>query len=602
MVFQSVAVSNIYKETKDFLILGLTGRTGSGCTTAASKLASVDFDIPLEGYEGLSVNELKKHKIIKKYLDSIRWTPFYKLEVSNIITFHLLVLSDSELKSYLAAFPSLNDCAEQVLQAFSGKFSAVRKSAIECKEHVYKVRSEFVGELYALYFRDLFNVTSFLRRLLEAHIFTGLYQQTGDNIRSSGSACNSSFDPECIFNFPRHINYIIKIAHAHARQNNTQCRIVIDAIRNPYEAFYLKRRYANFYLVSINTENAQRLLSLREFRNLSDAEIVALDKKEYPSKLSAERRFIAQNIQECIENSDIHIHNSKVSEFTHNDLVSQLAWYVALMIHPGLVMPTSLENCMQIAYSAKHSSGCISRQVGAVVTDESYGIKAVGWNSTPQGQTPCLLRNAEDILKGVNSEDYSYYELNDKKFHNALSHKYKDLIVSSKGSGRNLSFCFKSVQNEIEGEKNQVHTRSLHAEENAFLQISKHGGQKLSGGILFTTASPCELCAKKAYQLGVKKIVYIDPYPGIATDHILSVGVGRPELELFRGAVGRAFYQLYQPVMPYKDELELVFDIPKYSDPAKKSRDLLERENAELLEKIRFLEGRLLASGDSGTA
>ncbi len=51
---------------------------------------------------------------------------------------------------------------------------------------------------------------------------------------------------------------------------------------------------------------------------------------------------------------------------------------------------------MQLAFSAKLNSGCISRQVGAVVTDDNYSIKSVGWNSTPEGQTPCLLRNANE--------------------------------------------------------------------------------------------------------------------------------------------------------------------------------------------------------------
>ncbi|WP_235652631.1 hypothetical protein [Pseudomonas amygdali] len=93
--------------------------------------------------------------------------------------------------------------------------------------------------------------------------------------------------------------------------------------------------------------------------------------------------------------------------------------------------------------------------------------------------------------------------------------------------------------------------------------------------------------------LGIKKIFFIDPYPGIATDHVISVGIDRPVLELFRGAVGRAFYQLYQPVMPYKDELELVFEIPKYSNPDKKSRSVLQSENEKLQERIRVLESEL---------
>jgi dCMP deaminase len=128
-------------------------------------------------------------------------------------------------------------------------------------------------------------------------------------------------------------------------------------------------------------------------------------------------------------------------------------------------------------------------------------------------------------------------------------------LATSPADGRNNAFCFKSEYNAFTGDRNQVHTRSLHAEENAFLQISKYGLGSIEGGLLFTTASPCELCAKKAYQLGITKIYYIDPYPGIALDHILQGGLKNPVLILFSGAIGRAFHKLYSPIVAYKDEL-----------------------------------------------
>jgi Cytidine and deoxycytidylate deaminase zinc-binding region len=120
--------------------------------------------------------------------------------------------------------------------------------------------------------------------------------------------------------------------------------------------------------------------------------------------------------------------------------------------------------------------------------------------------------------------------------------------------------CFKSLRNSITEGKNQVHTRSLHAEESAFLQITKYGGNGIKGGKLFTTASPCELCSKKAYQLGIKVIYYIDPYPGIAGKQILNAGAieNQPTVRLFNGAIGKAYHWLYEPIMSYKDELSLL--------------------------------------------
>ena len=41
--------------------------------------------------------------------------------------------------------------------------------------------------------------------------------------------------------------------------------------------------------------------------------------------------------------------------------------------------------------------------------------------------------------------------------------------------GRKHPYCFKDIYNSIKEKDNQVYTRALHAEENAFLQIVKYG-------------------------------------------------------------------------------------------------------------------------------
>jgi len=249
------------------------------------------------------------------------------------------------------------------------------------------------------------------------------------------------------------------------------------------------------------------------------------------------------------------------------------------MQHPGLVTPTPVERCMQAAFGARANSGCISRQVGAVVTNVNYSVKAVGWNDVPQGQVPCVLRNVTHLLKGnYDHAAYSDYEKKNENLHSELKRQFKFKIVNFDESknARNLSFCFKTSYNNFNPKgNNQVHTRSLHAEENAFLQISKYGGQGIEGGHLFTTASPCELCAKKAYQLGIKTIHYIDPYPGISIDHVLGSGTRKPELRLFYGAIGGAYHDLYEPIMPFKDELAL-FGISNPYPDEKHIRTLIE--------------------------
>ena len=133
------------------------------------------------------------------------------------------------------------------------------------------------------------------------------------------------------------------------------------------------------------------------------------------------------------------------------------------------------------------------------------------------------MRNLKDLTNGTipHQENikyiYSKFELSgetsydNKKytFLDKIKEDYKNLEQASCNmKGLPFSYCFKTLENRYSGDKNQVFTRSLHAEENAMMQMVKYGGEPLINGIIYVTASPCELCSKKLYQIGVRKIVY----------------------------------------------------------------------------------------------
>jgi deoxycytidylate deaminase len=430
-------------------------------------------------------------------------------------------------------------------------------------------------------FNDFFRYSYLIRKFtqnfkkelndLETGLYVSVYQAAGNSIRKTGQILTnyqaSPFKPEKVFHLPTSINRIIKCL----RKISPKTFIVIDAIRNQYEARYFRDRYSSFYLVSINAPDKDRKKYLQRVHKFNVVQLEEIDKKESgetsgeSSKTSDEfKYFISQNVKKCIEISDIHIFNPRNELDNNNVLKAQLAWYVALMLHPGLVPPTTTERTMQIAYTAKSNSGCISRKVGAVITNIDNSIQAIGWNDVPKGQVPCVLRSIDGALYDFDAYEYSSYERTNPEFRKKLIEKREVLMEGqnksdSRSDGRNCSYCFKDIKNSINpNEKNQVHTRSLHAEENAFLQISKYGGAGILGGKLYTTASPCELCSKKAYQLGIKQIIFIDPYPGISQEHVLEIGSYIPELVQFRGAVGRGYHQLYDSTIDYKDELALL--------------------------------------------
>jgi dCMP deaminase len=168
--------------------------------------------------------------------------------------------------------------------------------------------------------------------------------------------------------------------------------------------------------MSINTPPEDRKKYLQNVHKFSALELKTLDEKESGKTQERHSEFISQNVKSCIQASDIHIFNPRNELGNHNILKAQLAWYIALILHPGLITPTPMERVMQIAHTAKSNSGCISRQVGAVVTEADYSIKSVGWNDVAKGQVPCSLRNLEELDSSFDPVTYSHYERNDSEF------------------------------------------------------------------------------------------------------------------------------------------------------------------------------------------
>lgn len=552
----------LFQRRADFIVVGLTGRTGSGCTTAAALLTTGFTKLKAQAPNLKSPSpEERKYRITRDYAEQ-HWRAFSSISISNVIISYLFDLDEPTLRAFLSSKPIAlkKEQLESLIDAWKPA-----SSAWQANQHGFADKRSSIQEKRAFLGAWSGDIQQFFRTVRRGlgPASTKLLQIVGDNLRKSGNPIQSDALPEKFYALPERVAALIElIRHVH-RDANEPTYIVLDALRNPFEILYFRERFSAFYLFAMTTENDDREYRLGRLE-YSAKQIAELDAKEYPEKatpLSGYDAFTSQNIQSCLEKADVYIRNNgraeKGSDPNLTELTTQLIRYFALILHPGLVTPTRPERCMQTAFSARANSGCISRQVGAAVTDANDSIKAIGWNDVPAGQVPCLLRRATDLVSKNDSEAFSDYEFGNTKFLHQVQSSYVRFAEVDMG-GRPSSFCFKTEYNTLTGEKNQVHTRSLHAEENAFLQIAKHGGDGIQGGRLYTTASPCELCAKKAFQLGIKTIFYIDPYPGISLQHILRSGSAdnRPDVILFQGAVGQAYHRLYDPVLPYKDEVK----------------------------------------------
>lgn len=576
-------VDSIYKLRQSFLIIGLTGRTGSGCSTIAKLLNGTFADLyapsPCD-YAAPHPNEKRKYSIVYNFLYK-NWHSFEIISASDMLFFFILLegtdnfinaISASVKDSPAGKTIELGDDLKQQFEKASEIANEIN-AFMESRES-YKLKDATdKGELKKKieeYKRFLLKDIHVLRKAIDEKVVKETqdtlfqkYQSWGNSIRRYGSISNISNPTGDPSTLSRKINLVVKMLrdyNDYAGEEKRPTYVVIDALRNPYEVLYFRERYSSFYLMSVTTDEKVRIENLHN-QQYTKAAIESMDAMENPEKeKDMEPAFYEQDIAKCVGLSDIFISHDGTPEKRNKDLKVQLIRFLSLMLHPGIISPTPQERMMQLAFTAKLNSGCVSRQVGAAVSDANFSVKSIGWNTAPQGQVPCTLCNYSNLVSRLDDDAFSDYERNDTKFRETIEKvdaEYKkngrEEAITKKGLSH--TFCFKDLYILHTHKENQVHTRSLHAEENAFLQLAKYGSLGIEGGKLFVTASPCELCSKKSYQLGIKEIYYIDTYPGIAMQHIISSGDKRPQLIHFNGAIGRAYINLYNPLLSLKDEI-----------------------------------------------
>lgn len=181
--------------------------------------------------------------------------------------------------------------------------------------------------------------------------------------------------------------------------------------------------------------------------------------------------------------------------------------------------PNRDEQGMYFSYAASLRSLDLSRQVGAAVFNDSGDILAIGCNEVPKaggGQYWCDdPGDMRDFQRGSDPNVLAKIEM------------VRELLVSLKKNGW-LSELYSSksdaeiLESSLNGEDAPLREmavmdllefgRIVHAEMAAITDASKRG-ISLLGSTLYTTTFPCHMCTHHIISSGIKRVVYIEPYP-----------------------------------------------------------------------------------------
>ncbi|MBB1342799.1 cytidine deaminase [Pseudoalteromonas sp. SG43-6] len=316
---------------------------------------------------------------------------------------------------------------------------------------------------------------------------------------------------------------------------------IIRSLKHPDEVETLRQVYGSgFILIGISSSIESRRKFLGDEKGVPENEIERLierdDKESSPNGLGQSTRDVFQMADAFITSDD------------SESLSKQIGRTLDLLFSKPVVPPTSDEYAMFMAYAASLRSADLSRQVGAVLTNEQSDILATGANDVPKFGGGLYWPTGED-----DKRDYALGKDSNEEQKNKI---ILNIMRKFNQTGADDTLLLKEGKKLLKGTgllDITEYGRAVHAEMEA-LMSSARNGISTRGATLYTTTYPCHNCAKHIVAAGVNRVLYIEPYPksfatilhedSINSDAIAGQ-IGKVSFEPFVGIGPRRFVDLF---------------------------------------------------------
>lgn len=281
---------------------------------------------------------------------------------------------------------------------------------------------------------------------------------------------------------------------------------ILRSLKRKEEVELLRSVYGSrFILLSIYAPEKARHRYLRN--RIRQSRVVPIDPKP---RYSAKRLIARDNSESTRFGQDVEgtFHHGDFFLDSTADMADQLfRTFEILFGHPNRT-PTPEEFGMFQAVAASRRSAELGRQVGAAICSTDGAVLAVGANEVPRAggglYWPGDTDDAREFTKGIDTSDKRKRSMA-KRISRDLAEK--GLLASSESR--------KQVRNMIEDSELDdliEFIRAVHAEMAALMEAARRG-IAVADSVLYATTFPCHHCARHIVASGIKRVVYISPYP-----------------------------------------------------------------------------------------
>lgn len=241
-------------------------------------------------------------------------------------------------------------------------------------------------------------------------------------------------------------------------------------------------------LESLREENDEDINILTRF-------LLAKDEKETHKDLKKH----GQNLFKCYSIANYFLYQNK-------KLATQIKRFIDLLFDDPFAEPTFEEYFMFCAQATAHRSLDLDRQVGAVIVNRENELVASGFNDVCKVGGGHFTHHDHPMLEGVPPDDQR-----DFKQPFDFNHLHLDKIAAVIAEKLRLQPKDQIIlREEISGITE--FKRSTHAEMSALLDAARRG-IAVRDCTMYVNTYPCHSCTKHIIAAGIKKVVFLHPYP-----------------------------------------------------------------------------------------
>jgi deoxycytidylate deaminase len=345
-----------------------------------------------------------------------------------------------------------------------------------------------------------------------------------------------------------------KIAADRKGHEHERLIFVIDSIKHPEEVEELRNIYGpGFLLFAVHSSEERRNQFLQNQCHISDEE----KRKDLIERDKDEKLDHGQSTSDAFHLADFFL----VEEGNHDKVWAVMNRFFDIIFGDPFRTPTFHEYAMFMAYSASMRSADMSRQVGAVVTSGT-DILSTGANECPaaQGGTywPTYNPSTNEIFDAPGGRDYTNnVDPNGQEKQNMLDEIMKDIPAEA------LAILERNIKKSGLSDISEF-GRVVHAEMDAILGCARRG-VSCQGSTIFCTTFPCHNCAKHIVASGIKKVLFIEPYPkskayALHPDSICNAeendATGKVVFSPFVGVGPRQFVNLFSLTLTFGQKIK----------------------------------------------